>query len=214
MGTRVASRRLYYGVGINDADYVAQPNNRQLRCPYFDVWHSMLRRCYSSSAVMCPPTVCPEWHKFTTFKSWMQEQPWQGKALDKDIKVSGSNLYSAETCTFVPTYINSFFTATRVAGYRNLPIGVNYKATLTTRPYIAQCFCEGRRRHIGIYSSAQEAHRAWQERKLEACSKVLIKYQQELVVDNGVVEALIACHKNIEADMVANKETFEINRPA
>lgn len=51
--------KLVYGVGINDADYVVQRKEtievngvRKRRlvwvCPYYQVWRTMLRRCYST----------------------------------------------------------------------------------------------------------------------------------------------------------------------
>ena len=42
-------KRLVYGVGINDADYVVQPteNGKTKMCIYYQTWKNMLRRCYS-----------------------------------------------------------------------------------------------------------------------------------------------------------------------
>lgn len=82
-GIRPAARKKIYDVGVNDADYVTQPLHGA-RCPYFDRWHSMLRRCYSSTqSVKKFKTesvyVEPSWHRFSNFKCWMEDQDWAEK---------------------------------------------------------------------------------------------------------------------------------------
>ena len=74
----------------------------------------MLQRCYSESHLVRQPTykgcsVCEEWLTFSNFKSWMEQQDWEGKQLDKDLLVYKNKIYSPETCVFVSSVINSFF---------------------------------------------------------------------------------------------------------
>ena len=53
-------------------------------------------------------SVSEEWLRFSNFKRWMEKQDWDGKQLDKDILFEGNKVYSAETCVFVTSVVNSF----------------------------------------------------------------------------------------------------------
>lgn len=110
----LAMRRPVYGVGINDANYQITPiiNGRQVMCPIYQAWSGMLERCYSGKYQAKKPTyigcaVCNEWLTFSKFRAWMLKQDWQGKQIDKDIRVKGNKIYSAETCMFVTNKENS-----------------------------------------------------------------------------------------------------------
>jgi len=134
-------RKLVYGVGINDADYVVQRNEtiyvngKRTRkqvwiCPYYQAWKSMLERCYSIKYQERQPTyrgcsVSEEWLTFSVFKSWMEKQEWEGMQLDKDILFEGNKLYSKETCVFVSSVVN-IFTTDRGASRGEWLIGVNW----------------------------------------------------------------------------------------
>jgi len=70
----LATRKLAYGVGRNDADYKTAVNGE--RCPYYRRWSSMLNRCYSASYQNMFPTyigctVCKDWLTFSHFRAWM-----------------------------------------------------------------------------------------------------------------------------------------------
>ena len=92
---------------IGDGEYRAKRN--KVHTPQYRSWSSMIKRCYSSSAMIHRPnyfdcTVRKDWHNFQNFAKWYDENhPNDGKAyvLDKDIKVKGNRVYSPETCLFV-----------------------------------------------------------------------------------------------------------------
>jgi hypothetical protein len=122
LGERRKGLRLFCGVGVNDADYrlserVVNPDGTvhyTWRCPFYEVWSSMLKRCYSSTYKVNKgrdplSSVCEEWLTFSCFKKWMQQQEWRGKCLDKDLLVLGNKTYSPTKCTFVSNRINCFF---------------------------------------------------------------------------------------------------------
>jgi len=88
----IGQRKLVYGVGINDANYVvtAVLNGKQIRCTYYSTWKNMLERCYSEKYHISHPTyrscfVCKEWQVFSIFRAWMIQQDWNDKQLDKYI---------------------------------------------------------------------------------------------------------------------------------
>lgn len=105
----------------------------------------------------------------------METQNWEGMHLDKDILIQGNNIYSPSLCVFVPPRTNSLLTDSKKAGSKssNLPLGVRYKrdSKMTqelSKPYEAFCNLNGEQIFLGTYRSMQEAHRRWQETKINA----------------------------------------------
>lgn len=203
---RAASRKAMYGVGINDADYVTQPSDKLQRCPIFDRWHSMIRRCYSENSLARHPryemvTVCQEWRTFSNFKSWMEMQDWEGLALDKDILGDG-NLYSPETCRFIPQEVNSFFaesTQSDTPGVR-----LKFKDG-RKKPYIAQAMVDGVKKHLGVFSDTLKAHRAWQDAKLSGLDRLILEYP---TLDKDIMKIIKTCRQQLQDDI----ESGEITR--
>lgn len=122
-----ATKKLVYGVGINDADYVLQVkktifceySGRKKQkfvsvCRFYITWLNMFRRCYSKTFINKQPTyegcyVDERWHSFMSFREWMMQQSYEGKQLDKDILFPGNKLYGPDTCVFVDFKVNAFF---------------------------------------------------------------------------------------------------------
>ncbi len=99
----------YEGIGVY---------NSLIHRKMWDVWHSILGRCYSEEVQKNRPTykgcsVDENWHNFQVFAEWFEEnynpETMQGWHLDKDILVKGNKIYSPETCCFVPNEINCLF---------------------------------------------------------------------------------------------------------
>lgn len=197
-------KKLVFGIGVMDADYITQINEnlgyteegKKIQkmvwvCPFYVKWKSMLERCYSDRWRIKHPTYqdvscVPEWIYFTAFKSWMENQDWEGKHLDKDILFPGNKVYGPETCVFVDQAVNSFLTEC-TASRGEWPIGVSfdkkkgkYKATcsqVTTR----------KNKNIGFYSNPEEAHQAWLEFKREQ-AKILAAQQTDPRVSKALIE--------------------------
>lgn len=96
------------------------------------VWRNMIIRCYSEDSLKEKPTykgctVCEEWHNYTNFKKWYNENYYEIEedviCLDKDILVKGNKVYSSDTCIFVPQTINKLFTKRNIER-GDTPIGV------------------------------------------------------------------------------------------
>jgi hypothetical protein len=191
--------KLVYGVGVNDLpyktqvyEYVSENGGKRIqksvfKCKYYTVWKNMLQRCYSEKYLERNPSyigtsVCSEWLSATAFKKWMEQQDWQDKSLDKDIIVPGSKLYSPDTCAFVLQATNLFVTA-RDACRGDYPIGVClYKQT---GKYIAYCEnpFSGKKEHLGLFLTPEEAHEAWRKRKHELAQLVAARESDQRVVE-------------------------------
>jgi len=165
-------RSLVHGVGVNDSDYTThiRKNNKLIwRCPFYDKWTTMLKRCYSPKWHKRFPTyigcsVCPEWHYFSKFRLWMENQKWEGLELDKDILVKGNQVYSPDTCCFIPKTINYLFGSGRKKK-NNLPEGVNLTAN---GKYIVGVMIRPDKTYIKTLPTLKEAHIHAIEKKIEA----------------------------------------------
>lgn len=171
-------RKPVFGVGINDysgkSSWVV--DGVRYKCPIYTKWVSMLCRCYKLGYMEEFPTykgcsVSEDWVYFSKFRAWMEKQDWEGKQLDKDLLVPGNKVYSAETCVFLPLEINMFMND-HGNGRGSWPLGVTWKQSSNafvaaiSNPLAAQKGSQ----HIGMFSTAEEAHLAWKKRKHEiAC---------------------------------------------
>jgi len=201
------AKKLLFGVGINDADYVVQKwkalgyenGVRKQRlvwiCPFYRVWKDMLKRCYSAKFQECRTTykgcsVSEDWWRFSNFRSWMEKQDFEGNQLDKDLLFEGNKVYSSETCVFVTSLVNSF-TTDRGNDRGEWLIGVNWHKG--AGKFVSQCsnsFTK-KREHLGLFDCEEEAHQAWLNRKLELAN--LLAAEQ---TDERVAKALIERYTN------------------
>lgn len=214
----IKSRKPIYGKGINDADYVTQPLHGE-RCKFFDVWHSMIRRCYSINSLKTNPsykgcTVSDEFMLFSNFKSWMMKQDYMNNALDKDILFHNNRIYSSHTCVFVPRYVNQFFSNLNRFKESSYPIGVNIKqgGHRKTIIYAAQGVSGYNSRHLGVAYTPLDAHRLWQSYKVKSCILLLEKYKSEPYNDERVINRIIEVQEVILKDLSENLETIFFNK--
>ena len=186
------------GVGVNDADYnvvehatVGGKSKIVWKCPFYRTWTDMLKRCYYSKLQSKNPTyigcsVCEEWLTFSRFKTWMEEQDWQDKQLDKDLLKEGNKVYCPEYCLFVDGKINKFVTDSGAARGEYM-IGVYWHKR--HGKFVSQCNNPfiGKQEHLGYFTNELEAHLTWKKRKHElAC----LLADSELVSDPRLTEAL------------------------
>ena len=157
----LANRTPICGTGINDADYMVCPriNGKMLTCPFYQSWVSMIKRCYCPKLQARYPTykdcsVTKHWLTFSNFKSWMTNQDWKDKQLDKDILVVGNKTYSPENCLFVSGQINNLLIDSS-ASRGKYPQGVSFHKRL--RKYRSYCMVNGKQNHIGLFATPKEA---------------------------------------------------------
>lgn len=207
---KYGKRELLFGVGINDSDYTTQKNvkengksRRVWQCPFHSTWVSIMRRCYSEVYQNKQPTykgciVSEEWYKFSSFKTWMETQDWEGKALDKDLLVEGNRVYSKDTCVFVSQNVNNFTLINKSANKKGLPLGVsmnynNFKARLSV---------DNIRVSLGTHKTPMAAHRAWQLAKRDRALQ--LKAEQ---TDRRVIGGLQRIIDKLQHDYDNNLET-------
>lgn len=164
-------KKLVYGIGINDADYIVRPiiNKTEVVCPFYRTWKNMLMRVYSVSYQTRRPTyigttVCDEWHSFMNFRSWMEHQDWQGLQLDKDILFPNNKHYSPKTCVFVTRSLNQLFVDCGAARGK-YPTGVSWNKK--RQRFVSEISLNTKRTHLGYYDTAKDAHKAYLLAKIE-----------------------------------------------
>ena len=162
----IKEQGLVYGWGINDADYVVHPtiNGKLVVCRFYRTWANMIRRCRSGvQPTYAQCSVCDDWRYFSNFKSWMQQQDYHGKQLDKDLITKGNKIYSPNTCIFIESKLNNFITDSRAKrGY--YPLGVYLDKI--NNGFIASCSNgKGDSTYLGYFKTPEEAHEAWRSYK-------------------------------------------------
>ena len=170
----------YLGVG----EYKAWENGKDTKV--YKAWKNMLQRCYDSKLHMKHPTyfnctVCDEWLNFQNFAAWYEENYYEIEdkvmCLDKDILVKGNKIYGPDTCVFVPQEINLLFTK-RDAARGESPIGVSIRTDRRRNMFQAYCRVNGKLKHIGYYSSPEEASAAYKEFKEELIKSIADEYKE------------------------------------
>ena len=189
--------KLVCGVGVNDADYfVCRKENGKTvwTCPYYRTWTGMLVRSYSDKRKQRQPTyddvtVCQEWRSFMNFRSWMVNQDWEGKHLDKDILFTGNKEYSENACVFVDGVVNTFLTD-RAAARGEWPVGVYWFER--DKKFMSRCnnpFTK-KQEFLGLFSCPNQAHHVWKKRKHELACQLA-----DIQTDRRVAEALRTRYK-------------------
>ena len=191
-------KKLKYGVGINDAKnkVTLVVDGVKRICPAYVCWSDMLKRCYSKKFLASRPTykgtsVCAEWRRFTSFRSWWLEHSIDGYHLDKDIVNLGNKVYSPEFCIFVPNRFNSLIVFSDAAR-GNCKLGVFFDKDYGK--YRARCKSQisGVVEDLGAFDNEDDAHSAWLNRRLAIAEK--LKGDMDAIdvrIYNGIVSHII-----------------------
>lgn len=185
------ARGLVFGVGITDLPGYSN-------CPFYSRWKGILRRCFSERDKRyyegCQ--VAEQWLRFSAFKAWMEQQPWPGYHLDKDILSPCEKIYRPETSVFVPSILNNL-AIDRPSQRGDLPVGVS--RTVRGKPFMARVhWLDGSRTSVGSFDCPQEAHKAWAIAKARVIRQAVDQYRTADRFDDRVCQALL-----IKADQLS-----------
>lgn len=164
------------GIGyIGDFSYKDEPSKHFL----YSNWNNMFDRCYNKNCKEYREfgEVHENWHCFKSFTKdvknilgykEMIENPKIKFSIDKDFLVEGNQLYSEETCCFIPQKINSFIMNTqknREYNYEGFWIEGN--------KYRVQVNYRGKKINGGRFISPILAHKCYWKKKLELAYKCI-----------------------------------------
>lgn len=193
-GTGNVPSSMYMGVGLVTLGRFS-PRVGRNQTKEHALWTGMLARVYSGryeAYLGCE--VSDNFKNFQYFAGWCQDQVGfgiEGYSLDKDILVKGNRAYSEERCVFVPDELNgSMLLQKKHRG--KYPIGVQYRANNTNRPYLAFHTKTG---HSSCHASVKEAFQAYKQDKEKYMRSLAEKYKG--LVDDRVIYAL----ENYEIDI-------------
>ena len=186
-----------FGVGVLGTKYLSAVNGRNTK--EYNLWHSMLRRCYSDKYKKKHPTyegceVSDKFKSYEYFYEWRHSQigfdndgngnPFQ---LDKDLLVKGNKVYSENVCVFIPSEINSLLINNTASRGEHL-IGVNW--CKTKKAFKAQvCKNKGNQEHLGYFKTELEAFNAYKTAKESFVKEQAEKWQSQ--IDPRAYEALM-----------------------
>ena len=158
-----------YSVGIVGIKYPPSINSRNTK--EYDLWHSMLQRCYSTTLKKKRPTYegckCSDnFLHYEYFYEWCNKQIGFGVAdfeLDKDLLMKGNKVYSENICVFIPKEINSLLTKS-TASRGKYPIGVYWSKR--DKAFVAMvCKNKGKQEYLGHFKTEIEAFDAYKTAK-------------------------------------------------
>ena len=190
--------KLVYGVGVSSEGKFARSytniDGKSKHTKEYTLWRDMLKRCYSEKYHKLRPTylgcsVSEGFKNFQYFAEWCQAQTGFGLdnyQLDKDILTKGNKEYDEVSCVFVPRELNSFLIKCDAARGK-YPIGVCYIVSMTS--YLAQGYNRGKNKHLGYFSTPEEAFQAYKLFKEALAKELAIEYKG--LVDPRVIQALL-----------------------
>lgn len=165
-----SERQGHEGVGFSSCEYKFsyRMNGKSYRCPGFDVWQTILKRCRTGSLPSAmnysSVEVCEDWIHFESFARWYYPQrldfvraSTQGRFdVDKDILAAAYDLtasYNPKTCLLVPHKLNCVLSthAGQIPGVRHRS-GVGFTASFEGKP-------------VGKFETLAEAQHAWKVKR-------------------------------------------------
>ena len=182
--------KLVRGVGFNDRKYIS--HIRRIPVTEYNLWSSMLNRCYTVSEndkayIGC--SVSEEFKSYSYFYEWCQNQIGFKSGnfhLDKDIIKKGNRVYSPDTCAFVPFDINMLFNS-RKSLRGEFPIGVAHMPKFNE--YRARIKMYGRSVHLGYFPTVESAFNAYKVAKEAYVKEIANKFRND--IDPRVYESMM-----------------------
>ena len=182
-----------YGVGVSGTKY--PPTINGVITKEYDLWQSMLQRCYSDIYKKKYPTYesCEASDKFKSygyFYEWCNKQigfsnqSWQ---LDKDLLIKGNKVYSEDSCVFIPQEVNSLLVKSTASRGKHL-IGAywNKKASAFVAKVSKN---KGKPEHLGYFKTELEAFNAYKQAKESFVKEQANKWKGK--IDDRAYEALM-----------------------
>ena len=182
-----------YSVGILGTKYLSKVNGKNIK--EYDLWQSMLRRCYNDAYKKRQPTyegceVSDKFRSYEYFYEWCQNQigfnnkDWQ---LDKDLLIKGNNVYSEDSCIFLPQEINKILVK-REASRGEYLIGVYWNKKASA--FVARVNKnKGGREYLGLFNTELEAFNAYKKAKEAFVKEQANKWKSQ--IDERAYNALM-----------------------
>ena len=189
-----------FGVGVTGTKYPITVDD--VITKEYDLWHSMLTRCYSDVYKKKRPTyegckVSNNFKSYEYFYEWCHKQVGfgnQGWHLDKDLLVKGNNVYSEDSCVFIPVEINLVLTK-RTASRGEHLIGVYWHKR--NKAFVGMVNKnKGKQEHLGYFKTEIEAFNAYKKAKESFIKEQANKWKSQ--IDERAYNALMSYEVSID----------------
>ena len=187
-----------YSIGVLGTKYPPTISGRNTK--EYDLWTSMLERCYSDNFKNKHPTykdceVSDNFKSYEYFYEWCQNQIGFGNDgngnpfhLDKDLLIKGNKVYSEDSCVFIPVDVNLVLTKRTSSRGQHL-IGVCWHKR--DKAFSARVNKnKGKREHLGYFKTELEAFNAYKKAKESFVKEQANKWKGK--IDDRAYEALMA----------------------
>ena len=173
-----------YGVGVLGAKYQSKVNG--VKTKEYELWTSMLERCYSDIFKKKYPTyegceASENFKYYEYFYEWCNKQVGFGNQdwhLDKDLLIKGNKVYSENTCVFLPHEINQILVK-RTASRGEHLIGVSWHNT--SKAFVARVrINKGKSEHLGYFTTEIEAFNAYKKAKEAFIKEQASKFKSQI----------------------------------
>lgn len=146
----------------------------------YQKWNSMIERCYAGRHdAYKDVAVCEEWHNYSNFKKWFDENYYkvddEQMDIDKDILSEKSKIYSPNTCLIIPHYLNVLILDNKQSESQ-YGTGISKKGN----KYIARVSKKGKRVCVGAYSSLHDAKQSYMESKTKYIKEIIELYKSKI----------------------------------
>ncbi|SUI80549.1 Uncharacterised protein [Serratia quinivorans] len=183
------TKKLVSGIGTNDlANDIEKQQEIGLTPELYEestkAWNNRLNAQKKGRA-----TVCEAWQLHSNFARWWLETHIEDWCIDKDW-LTGGKEYSPSNCVWIPPKINTLMNDGRKKN-NGLPMGVSiqrnkYKDKVYEY-YKAQCSVDGVQ-EAKNFKNQHEAHRQWQQWKIQEIDNVLREYSFDYRIDGRVIQ--------------------------
>ncbi len=204
------------GNWMNSYSVIVNGKREIYRMHGYAVWAGVLSRTnQAGKMVQRIPSLVGNVNGFKDFNSFMdwcskQEGYYQKSDgiywnLDKDILFQGNKEYNEKTCAFVPQSLNKILI---LNSHRkgDCPLGVHVHKQ--TGKFRAGLISKGvKSKHLGVYSTKEEAHKAWQVAKVLNMKVIISDYLSLAGSRQDVADALLMRVSKIENDISLGLET-------
>lgn len=187
------------GVGYCTDPTLKATESKGVQYESYQKWVSMLTRVHDDKYLSKHPsyrnvTICKEWYDYANFKRWFDSVTFKEKGweLDKDLKVIGSEIYSPDTCSFVPKNINYLLLDSGKTIYTDLPKGVTYHKRVGK--YYMQCQIADGKYKKQYFETIELALNAYMKLKASVIRERVNSYN----LDPAVFKSLMIYSDNLE----------------
>lgn len=151
-------------------------------------WRNMIARCYDPKTHKLKPyyalcTADIEWLNFSNYREWHKENAMGNNKLDldKDVLIQGNTVYSPDTCTLIPHFINTIF--------EERGLETNIVLNNKTGKYDVTMSVLGKREDVGTFDTEEEARQGFLDYKKNYIRTIAQKSKGK--VPNKTYEAMM-----------------------